>query len=171
MRQRHPDYCGGGRRRRGVFAFLFAITVFVVVCVHSAPNAIKEKLAQTSSILGLRLISLKSNEFGLYGFGAASAFLQMVVDIAIRICQTQGRYRCWKVPPESSTALTVTAFHSRKPNLIVLDLASTSGSVFFREATSLHLVHEQKEVISDEVLVLRSYYLFRLVFWSVRVSL
>lgn len=55
----------------------------------------------------------------------------------------------------------MTALHSWKANFVVLDFAPTTGPVFFREATSFHLIHEQVEVIGDKVLVVLAHNSFR----------
>jgi hypothetical protein len=148
-----------------LFYALVFVLVFFIASVHSVPYPIEEQFSQSSSIFRMRLVLLESNELRLELIGASPTFLKVVVHIAIRVCQTQGSYGGGKIPPKPSAALAVTAFHARKANFVVLDLASTSGPILFCEAASLHLFHEQKQVIGDEILVVRPHYPLWLVRW------
>ena len=79
---------------------------------------------------------------------ASSAFLYVVVNISIRVCESQSIRSGGKVSSEPGLALTVLALHARETNLVVLDLASTACAVLFGESACLHLLDQEVQIVS-----------------------
>lgn len=74
----------------------------------------------------------------------------MIENISIGIGKSQSIGRGWEISAESCFPLAVLALHTRETDLVVLDLASTTNTVFFCKFAGFHLVHEQIEVVSDQ---------------------
>jgi hypothetical protein len=82
----------------------------------------------------------------------------MIEDIAVRVGQTQRSNRSRKVTSKPSSAVTVTALISGEVQTDILDLAASSSSVFFGKEACLHLLHKEKKVVSDQILVFLEYH-------------
>lgn len=121
--------------------------------MHSIPNATEKELSQASSILGLRLFLGQTNQLLLNLSRASSTLLQMIENIAIRVGQAESSYRSGEIPSKSSTTVTVTALVPGIIKTDVLDFTSSTGSVFFGEVACLHLLHQQEEIVGDEIFI------------------
>jgi hypothetical protein len=108
--------------------------------MHAFPDALKEELPIAPSILGVLLFLEEPVEFLSHIGRASAALVNVVKDVAIRVGGGQSLDRNGKVAAKASFAPAVLALQTRVTNRAILDLASSTDSILFREEASLHLV-------------------------------
>ena len=110
----------------------------------------------TVGLLSVRSHSSSLHEFKIFSNlnGTTSTVSYVIHDRLRRCCLRKGGLCSWKVTARSSLANAMFASESRAPNLPSL---VTTNLISFRQATGLHLLKSQKEIVRNEIDIVRLY--------------
>lgn len=123
--------------------------------MHAFPNDLKKQLAVASAILGVFLFRQKVRQFLSDARRAPPALVHVIENVAIRIGGRECGDRNGKVAAKAGLAAAMLALQTGVANGTVLDLAAAADAVLLAEKAELHLVQQGKQIVRDQLAVLR----------------